>query len=198
MTSEKAVERSIDSLQRIYSVIVALAIGEGMKRLFLKVGSGDLEIHYDHFPEFIAFIFTAVPFIHGMNRHLDHTLATSRQENKPGRLVFLLIDFMFFLLESCVLFLLATSVTSSIFFFQLLMGLLVVDALWSFLTWPITKTVVWQWLTINIVMVILSMVLIYWVTFIALDVKPLILMVIAILRTVFDYRLAWDYYFPEE
>jgi hypothetical protein len=42
------------------------------------------------------------------------------------------------------------------------------------------------------------MVLIYWVTFIALDVKPLILMVIAILRTVFDYRLAWDYYFPEE
>jgi hypothetical protein len=35
MTSEKSVERSIDTLQRIYAVIAALAINEGLKRVFL-------------------------------------------------------------------------------------------------------------------------------------------------------------------
>ena len=113
-------------------------------------------------------------------------------------LVYLLVDFMFFLLESCFLFLLAISVTSGIFFFQLLMGLLVVDVLWSLLIWLVIKTVVWQWLIVNMVTVILSLILIYGVTSIAINVKPLILMAGAILRTIFDYWLAWDYYFPED
>ena len=50
MTSEKAVERSIDRLQRIYAVIVALAMNEAIKRLFLQSGAGALDIHYDHIP----------------------------------------------------------------------------------------------------------------------------------------------------
>jgi len=39
MTSEKAIERSIDTLQRIYAVIAALAINEALKRTFLQGGS---------------------------------------------------------------------------------------------------------------------------------------------------------------
>ncbi len=45
MTSEKTVERSIDSLQRIYAVIIALAFNEAIKRTFLKDGTGALEFH---------------------------------------------------------------------------------------------------------------------------------------------------------
>ena len=62
MTSEKSVERSIDTLQRIYAVIAALAINEGLKRVFLGQDS-KLAFHADHVPEFIAFVFTAVPFV---------------------------------------------------------------------------------------------------------------------------------------
>jgi hypothetical protein len=39
---------------------------------------------------------------------------------------------------------------------------------------------------------------IYWAPFIPADAKPWWLMGIAILRTVLDYALAWNFHFPAE
>src|SRR5436305_4099141 len=198
MTIEKASERSIDTLQRIYAVIVALAINEAVKRTFLQNGSGVLEVDYCRIPEFVAFIFTAVPFVHGINRHLDKTLKTSREENRGSLIVVLVFDFLIFLAESCVLFLLAASVRSELFFFQLLMLLLTLDLLWSVVTWPITKSVVWQWIVVNILAVVAGIAVIYWFDKVAVIQKLWILMIIAVARTCLDYFLAWNFYFPSE
>jgi hypothetical protein len=200
MTSEKAVERSIDSLQRIYAVIVGLAMTEAIRRSFLNLASNEIEIHYEHLPEFIAFIFTAVPFVHGMNRHMDKVLNTSLEEKKQWLLFFLLVDFLFFLIESCVLVLIAISLTSTskLQFFQILMTLFVIDIVWALLTWRITKTVVFKWLGVNIVTVALYMIVIYWFAYIPAEQKPWVLMGIAVLRTLLDYYLARAFYFPAE
>ncbi len=195
---DKTVERSIDTLQRVYAVIVALAINEAIKRTFLKSGSGDVEIHYKHLAEFIALIATAVPFLHGMNRHFDQTLALIRAQNKRWLFTILIIDFVVFLAEGCLIFLLAASVTAGLKFFQVLMVLLAVDMVWAVLTWRITKSVVIRWAVINGAMIGLSCLLIYCCGILADEVKTWVLAVCAVLRTVLDYRLGWEFYFPPE
>jgi hypothetical protein len=197
MSSDRAIERSIDTLQRIYAVIVALAMNESLKRIFLKSGAGDLDVHFAHLPELLAFFFTAVPFVHGMNRHLDQTLAVSREPGKRWYLGYLLIDFLVFLGESCLLFLLAVSVNDPLFF-KLLLGLLVLDVVWSLLTWPITKAVVAQWLIINLIAVVVGGLLIWRFPSIPEAPRQWILMSVAILRTIADYWFARKFYFPAD
>ncbi|HEU4883286.1 MAG TPA: hypothetical protein VFT45_13590 [Longimicrobium sp.] len=195
MTSKRSIERSIDTLQRIYAVIAALAFNEALKRTFLQGGAGDVELDVTRIPEFVAFIVIAVPFLHGMNRHLDNTLSTIVQKNRRGLFVILLIDFLVFMLEACILFLLATSVKGEFLFFRLLILLLLVDLVWSFITWPITKSVIWRWAVVNVIAVILMAVLIRWAPF--SDAATLwVLMSVSVVRTVCDYWLAWGFYFP--
>jgi hypothetical protein len=195
---DKTVERSIDTLQRVYAVIVALAISEGIKRTFLAGGSSRVEIHYSHLAEFVALIAIAVPFLHGMNRHLDDMLALIRKQNRRGLFVLLIFDFVVFLGEGCLLFLLAASVTSGVKFFQLLMVLLVVDVFWAFVTWKITKSVVIRWAGINGAMVAVSLLLIYCFSAKCNEMKTWVLAACAVVRTVVDYWLAWSFYFPSE
>src|SRR5947209_1279092 len=194
MTSEKTIERSVDSLQRIYAIIVGFAIGEGIRRLFLN-SSGGLEFHQQHLPEFLTFIFTAVPFVHGMNRHLDKTLTTIQEQNRRGLFIIIVFDFAVFLIESCVLALLAISVMSDVSFFWLWILLLTIDIVWTFITWPITREAVWQWAVVNIAAIIASIAVLNFVA--DLQVKVVVLTAIAILRTVLDYMSAWEFYFPK-
>jgi len=196
VTSEKSIERSIDTLQRIYTVIAALAFNEALKRTFLQGGAGGIELDLTRMPELIAFIVTAVPFVHGMNRHLDKTLTTILDDNRRGLFVVLLIDFLVFMAETCILFLLASSVKSEIFFFRLLILLLLVDLVWSFITWPITKSVVWRWAAVNIIAMLVLATIIYAVPFGNPMSRLWILMAVAVVRTAFDYWLAWEFYFP--
>jgi len=198
VTSEKSVERSIDTLQRIYAVVAALAINEGLKRVFLDQ-SGKLEFHYDLLPEFIAFLITVVPFVHGMNRHLDKTLSISQKKNQPWLLGFLLLDFFVFVLESALLFVLGISIVSEGHFFQWYVALLLFDVLWSLATWPITKSVVIQWIAVNMIAVVACVLFIYWLPQATPGwLRQWLLTITAVLRTLADYYLAWYFYFPQD
>lgn len=201
MNVDKTVERSIDTLQRVYAVIVALAINEAIKRTFLKNGSAEVEIHYDHLPQFIALIATAVPFLHGMNRHLDETLAVIRKRSRRSLFVFLIVDFVVFLAEGCILFLLAASVSADLIFFQPLIVLLIVDVLWAFLALfnaMITPSVAFRWIGINGLMIIVAFLIIYVSGPECIQFKIYVLAVCAVIRTILDYLLVWDFYFPPE
>jgi hypothetical protein len=198
MPVAKTVERSVDTLQRVYAVIVALAISEGIKRTFLKSGSGQVEIHYQHLAEFIALIATAVPFLHGMNRHLDQTLSIIGDTNKRSRFLFIVLDFVVFLVEGCFLFLLAALVTEGVKFFKWLMGLLVLDVAWAFGTWRVTKSAAIHWAWINGAMFGISAILLFCFSDQFDGVKTWVLAIFAVARTVLDYWWAWAFYFPPE
>jgi len=129
---------------------------------------------------------------------MDKTLSTHKRTRKPALFVILLVDFVVFMAETCVLFLLATSVKTETVFFQLLTLLLLLDLVWSFMTWPITKSVVWQWAAVNVIAIVLFAACIYWVPFPSLQLKLWVLMGIALARTCFDYWSAWSFYFPGE
>lgn len=194
MKPERAVERSIDTLQRVYAVVAGLAINEALKRVFLQDGRGEYQLHLENLPEFIAFIVTVVPFVHGMNRHLDRTLAASAY--RPGVLAFLLIDLLVFIIESTLLFVLAVTVTHPDQFFPWLIALLAVDAIWGLATWPITKTVVLQWVAVNAAIGVSLWAALRWLPTDWGIAGEWIMAAMAVVRTGLDYATAWAFYFP--
>lgn len=192
-------KRSVDSLQGIYSIIIALAIAQAINTTF--IASGELKPANDIFqilPQFLTFVVTIVPFFHGMNRHLDKCYLSQNSNPIEGALLF---DFFVFFIEAMVLFSFAGTLKSgSLQCFLILAILLFFDSLWSMISYWIHykdfKRGPIVWCAINIVTIIL-MILLYFHQYFPNEIKPWIFFIIAFGRTVSDYYFCWSFYFPE-
>lgn len=198
----KRIERSVDSLQKTYAVIVALALGQAIQHLLVDKTSGTLAapgLIEGSFPAFVAFLFTVVPFYHGMNRHLDFCYVERPQQDQArGALLF---DFFVFFMESSLLFAAAISVSPDLAAFLWLGVLLALDILWGFLShWihyrKLTPSII-RWGVINLVTVVIGFAVAstqVWPD----NTKIWLLMLLAIMRTIVDYWKCWEFYFPPE
>jgi hypothetical protein len=189
-------ERSVDSLENIYAVVIALAIAQAVQGLLKDPVSGTLLDHSQiivGLPAFVAFLVTLVPFWHGMNRHLDRCYLEKKSDVAHGAV---LLDFATFFLEASLLFAAGWSLRSGIYTFIALGGLLVVDMLWGFIShlihFPGQKSHVRRWSAINIVAIVIAILIVTY----AFQPKTIVLMVVAIVRSIMDYWLCWDFYFP--
>ena len=98
-------------------------------RLFNKDGSLDWAGAGRRLPAVVAFVVTAVPFYHGMARHLARTyIERDVPESKSG---FLLLDFFVFFVEACILLAFSSLVGVGNNAFLCLMALLVFDSIWA-------------------------------------------------------------------
>jgi hypothetical protein len=205
------IQRSVDSLERLFAVVVGLSITVAVEKVLFDA-AGNLYAWYDsasntytflavlldRLPAMIAFITSVVPFFHGMNRHLDRTYVEGGVvTDKEG---FLVMDFFVFFLESCFLLALASSVGSHDRVFLILAGLLLVDAAWSLVTHGIhysknaPSTLTWGW--INLLAIALLLLFYFAQVFPAGLVRSWALCLVAVVRTVVDYKLCWRFYFP--
>lgn len=192
----KVFERSVDSIQKIYAVVIALAISQAIQSL-LKDPSGATDITLQRLsswlPPFVAFLVTLIPFWHGMNRHLDRCYLEKSTGVVQGALLF---DFVAFFIESSFLFAAAWSIRFGLETFYYLGGLLLVDMLWAFVSHHIhfsgKKSHAVRWSVINIAAIFIAVLV---VTF-PFSKKPIVLMVLAIFRFIADYGICWSFYFP--
>jgi hypothetical protein len=199
---QEANKRSLDSLQRIYSVIIALAITTGLKN-FLSDSSEQFHYYYERLPMFVALFLTAVPFVHGMNRHLDKTLARIIAEpQKPYLFRFIVFDFIFFSVESCIFYILAFLVKGNLLtFFTAWLAVHVTDSVWIAVTLTSKPNAAARrslliWLTINGLVFVATLAVIRLIP--GLSCTGLLLMTIAVVRTIADYALGWGLYFPTD
>jgi hypothetical protein len=191
MTPTEKLQRGVNTLQGLYAVIIALAVSEGLKRTFLAA-SGDT-VNPSRLALLLALIATVVPFIHGMNRHMDELIA---KPTNPKRLTFLVLDFCAFLIASCLIFLIAVSVSHPKTFIRVLVLLLAFDVVWALATWFITRGVALRWAAINIVAMIL---LLLAENFFPSEPELLIITpLLAVSRTAADYIFCSQFYFPRE
>ena len=194
--SGKVIERSVDSVQKIYAVVIALAVSEAIQSL-LKGSSGTADLNLGQLssglPAFIAFLVTLVPFWHGMNRHLDRCYLEKANAVVQGALLF---DFVTFFVEASFLFAAGWSLRSGIDTFACLGLLLCIDMLWASIShqihFPGTKSHARKWSTINIIGIGVAILIVAF----PFQYKPLVLMAIAVFRSIADYGLCWDFYFP--
>jgi hypothetical protein len=194
--AERIKERSVDSLQQIYAVVIALAIAQAIQSLLKDPVAGMLLAFGQvvvGLPAFVAFLVTLVPFWHGMNRHLDRCYLEKKSAVVQGALLF---DFVAFFLEASLLFAAGWSLRSGIYSFAALGGLLLADMVWGFISheihFPGHKSHVRRWSAINLVAILIAVLV---VTF-PFQHKPIVLMVFAVTRSIADYLWCWDFYFP--
>jgi hypothetical protein len=195
---------SVSNLQNLYSVVVGLAVSMAIVNL-IDTNRAVVPVKVEFLPFFAAFLFTLVPFYHGALRHLDVTYVEGAI--KDLRRGALLADFAFLFAESCVLFCLALLLPAPQFLAWGLVALLAVDSFWAFMAHlafsaekkPSAEA---RWAWINVVA---CLVLILFLLFASpfpptSDLGGARLMiglpVIALFRTVVDYALCWDTYFP--
>jgi hypothetical protein len=194
--AERIKERSVDSLQQIYAVVIALAIAQAIQSLLKDPVPGTLlgpsQILVG-LPAFVAFLVTLVPFWHGMNRHLDRCYLEKKSSVVQGALLF---DFVTFFLEASLLFAAGWSLRSGIYSFAALGGLLFADSLWGFIShqihFPGQKSHVRRWSAINLAAIVMAILIVDY----SFQHKLLMLMMIAIVRSIVDYAFCWDFYFP--
>lgn len=189
-------ERSVDSLQQIYAVVIALAIAQAVQGLLKDPVHGtvlELKQIAAGTPGFVAFLVTLVPFWHGMNRHLDRCYMEKKDTVRQGAL---LLDFVAFFIEASLLFAVAWTLRSGILSFILLGALLVVDMIWALIShqihFPDQKSHARRWSAINAVAIFIAILVVEF----QFQQKPIGLMVVAIARSVADYSLCWKFYFP--
>jgi len=195
-----AIKRSVDSLQRIYSMIIALAIAYSITIFFIDEHQNlrNWDAIWPNLPKFLTFIVIIVPFFHGMNRHLDRCYLEKESNPIKGAL---LIDFIFFFVESVILFIFAGTLKSpGLRCYEVLAFLLVADSFWAILScryhYKTFKNTPGTWFIINVISVGLGVVA-YILRCFDESVKVWIFFFIAIARSIVDYKLCWRFYFPE-
>ncbi|MCU1329940.1 MAG: hypothetical protein JWN34_5310 [Bryobacterales bacterium] len=194
----KAIERSVDSVAKIYAIIIGLALTESVKTLIVKDTHGnislDLPTLWAGSPAFLAFVFTLVPFWHGMNRHLDRCYLEKAHAVVHGAL---LLDLSVFFIEASIFLIGGWSLRSGLSTFYCLGVVLLIDVVWAAIShqihFPGERSHSLSWSTINIG-AILAMLGVLTFSF---DPKPPLLMAIAMVRTIVDYRNGRAFYFPD-
>lgn len=194
---DKIIERSVDSISKIYAIVIALALTQSVQALVVKDATGSAELSLATLltgaPAFVAFLFTLVPFWHGMNRHLDRCYLEKTSGVAQGALLF---DFAVFFIEASLLFIAGWSLRSGLVSFYCLGLVLLIDMIWGSIShqihFPGKKSHVRKWAGINIAAGFVAFLIVIF----RFEQKPLGLMAVAIVRTIVDYWLCWDFYFP--
>src|SRR5438067_3496175 len=197
LNADKATERSVDSIARIYAVVTALAISQTVQTLLKDPASAIVNSAtlLAGTPAFIAFLFTLVPFWHGMNRHLDRCYLEKNETVVRGALLF---DFVVFFGEAGLLFAAGFTLRSGLTSFYFLGALLLVDMIWGAISHQIhfagKKSHVVKWSAINVAAGFLAFLVVEF----PFNQKTVVLMGVAILRSIADYALCWNFYFPDD
>jgi len=191
--------RSVDNLQTLYTVVVALALAQAIKSLLNVAGEeGRLTINVEQIPTFAALLFTLIPFHHGASRYLDEAYIPTRPQGRP---LTGLVHFFLFFIEALALYVMALLTPRPKLFFFALAGLLGIDLVWLVFVYfsarpSFQKVRCWFWLNLPTVIIVL---ILNAGRFMADGAcKWLVLAALVLVRTGLDYELGRRFYWPDE
>jgi hypothetical protein len=208
MSQDDAEQRRISSvtaLKAVYYVIIGLAITEALARTFIREGKFiSLSVfNLTNLPTtflLLALVPTICRFVHGASMHLD------MEQNKRYKLLF---DFFGFLVQGALFYLMALSLNDPWAFAWLFILMLAGDVSWIKLLLVVKYTqpnlVMKQWLRSDITLIVLLIVLLILAELLCPNVvnkevtcicESVILLILAVLATVWDYVHNRDFYFP--
>lgn len=195
---------SVESLSRIFTIVLALSIGEAFKQFVSDKEGTSGKIFGWRLPSLIAFIALVVPFSHGMTRYFYQVYMVSALPESYSVDVF--VDTIFFTVESAMFFILSRSLAVERWmdFFVRFGVLLFLDILWGSVVGARHEDVTLKWVKVNvyalILLVVLSLVYYLLKRYAGWKVSDkagaIIVMVFVLTRTCFDYASSFDFYFP--
>lgn len=207
----ESINSTTDSLKAIYTVLLALSLGEAFSQLVEKnpnaPDNSPREIRLDRIANLVPFVLLIIPFIQGMDRYFfDRYHGDTRPTPYAGHLLW---DCVVFTLEGSLFFILARSLTWDRWkrFYGTVMTLLALDALWGLTVFfRFHPPAVLSWIILDFATLLVVVVVCFipkgWVPYFRQQqwahwwFRPVVALVIMVIRTVADYYLAWGFYFP--
>jgi hypothetical protein len=194
-------ENSVKHLSDFYTVIAGLALTTAILKLVNEKGE-ILSLNPSTLLLCLAFLATLLPFYHGALRHLDVTYAESDGSGFEPKAGAFLADFILLFFESCLFIVLAVKITEPVGFALVYGTLLLFDCLWGFLAHLAfsrgSQELVWA--KINIITVGVLLWFLYTqglfeslTTPVNLRTIALMMFIISVGRTIFDYWLSWKH-----
>jgi hypothetical protein len=190
-------KRSIDSLQRLYTIVVGLAITEAL-RVFLIPHNPPFDPWWANWRSLAILLMTIVPFYHGANAHLDQSYLFGFAGKRRQKRYALLLDFCVLFLEGILFFALALSLNDFARVVQIYLAILALDVLWAvfvFFTGDSSQDAkhALKWAALNL--------LAFFAVLFVQDSaqlrevrRPDWVFAIALIRTVVDYGICWNFY----
>jgi hypothetical protein len=207
--NNEAIGSTIDSLKAIYTVLLALSLGEAFSQLvenpaeLPKNGQPHRVIRWDRLPNLIPFLLLIIPFVQGMDRYFFVIYKTqARPVSYAGHL---LLDCVVFTLEGSLFFILARSLSLDRWqrFYGAVISVLGLDALWGLTVFfRFHPPAVGSWIILDVVTCMLVGALMIkiskesWTDKKKKSAAAIAGVLIILLRTVADYYLSWNFYFP--
>ena len=183
----------------LYGVVIALALTTsiGLTVAPHGIALSPFELNVQNLAIFGALFVTIVPFYHGASVYMLTTYRNNSYSARKGAAT--LVDFFTLSSEGVVFYAMASSINALNSFMLWFIVLLVIDIVWYGFTYfkaeEPKKTAPRWWTIINgatvLVLIVLSAVNLEVVVQIYA-----ILFAVAIIRTVLDYSLCFEYYFP--
>jgi hypothetical protein len=189
-------KRSIDSLQRLYTIVVGLAVAEALRGFLSPMVA--LDPWWANWRALAVLLLTIVPFYHGANGHLDQTYLFGFDGARREKRYALLLDFCVLFLEGVLFFALALSLNDFDRFARLFQGLLLIDVFWAvivYITGASSKDAAHalKWGGLNLVGFV-AVTFVHDTTTLVQAARPDWIFGIALIRTAVDYGICWDFY----
>lgn len=196
--SKSKIKGSIKGLKDFYTGVLALALFEAIR----GVAEAPHELRFPQFWFFIfAFCTTLLPFYHGNVRYFDDNYL----EKTPNSARLFMLDYLLLSIVGALLVWLGALFGKEFngdYFIGIYACLLVADILWGFIaklheeSWRNVK----RWILLNVGT--LAAVGVLWTLSRVCQLydahRVFMFLLITLVRSVLDYGLNWDFYFPEE
>lgn len=200
----EARKRSVENLQRLFTVVASLAITESLRQLLTVTGDVGTLPEIPTTLTVISLLTTIIPFYHGANRYLDATYVTGERTAKPETLIF---DFSAIFLEGIIFFILAVLIRNLVAFYTLLALLFFFDAVWVWITKLTTQSSTIQgevYISWSITNIIAGLVILFfiWSNLFQINlwssamVQVIAVTLVTLTRTIVDYARGWSFYYP--
>jgi hypothetical protein len=191
----KKIRTSILSLKEFYSGVLALALYEAIR----GVAETDNALSSLQFRFFLfAFCTTLLPFYHGIMRYFDDNYLSTAREPQPSSFM---LDYLLFCVMGGLLVWMGAIFGKTFnpdYFIRIYGALLVTDILWGLLAHFLTNSFnkVKVWLAINLV-VVMALCLLWGWSHPFQGRQITMFLFIAPFRSIGDYWLNWETYFPK-
>jgi hypothetical protein len=195
---EKAILSTVDNLQRAFTIVLALSLGEAFKQFVADkaVKPEDRTIHWDRLIALIAFLLLLFPFYQGMDRYFYNVYRTQSRPSPYS--LYLAIDCLMFTLESSLLFVMSRALPLVQWrrFYIAVLIILSADAIWGTIAWLTHTPSISRWVVLDLVSIPVFFVILLVFRLPTSRWGPALSLIVMLIRTIIDYWMYWDFYFP--
>jgi hypothetical protein len=199
------ISRSLTALERLYAVLVGLALTNGVRHLgdyLMNHGAAALVSSQWIAAAacYLGLALTVVPFYNGVNTHLDKTYRFY-PDDRPPQPKWLAFEFLLLFVEAALFFAMSQSLFKPKAFAVFALALFCTDVIWALLVRfcttasDDTQTQVHDWLIRNGVTVLITGAILFASVMTSDLVTAIALGVVLVVRTVFDYMKNGQAYF---